>query len=96
MPYFLKEKSQGLYTFKNICAKVEFSYTPLKLSALCNNQGGEYVSREFLVFCIEASITHELTQAYISSHNGVSKCKNYTLLEKVHSMVVNAHIPRFH
>jgi len=90
----LKEKSQGLYAFKNFCAKVEFLFTPLKLLVLCNNQGGEYVSREFFFFfCIEANITHKLTQAYRSSHNGVLKCKNYTL-KKFHSMVVNAHIPK--
>jgi hypothetical protein len=44
MAIFLKEKSQGLY------AKVEFLFTPLKLLALCNNQGGEYISREFFCF----------------------------------------------
>jgi hypothetical protein len=90
----LKEKSQGLYAFKNFFAKVEFLFTHLKLLALCNNQGGKYVSRYFLVFCIEVNITHELAQVYTSSHNIVSKCKKCTLLEKVHSMVVNAHIPK--
>lgn len=94
-PYLLKEWSQGWYAFKIFFAKVEFLCTILKLLVLCNNQGGKYVSRNFLVFCIQASITHELAQVHTSSHNGVSKCKNCTLLEKVHSMVVNAHIPRF-
>lgn len=95
MAVLIEEKSQGLFAFKIFFAKVEFLSTLLKLLVLCNNQGGNFFSRDFLVFCTEANITHELAQVHTSSHNGVSKCKNCILLEKVHSMVANAHVPRF-
>jgi hypothetical protein len=88
--YFLKQKSEALQAFKNFCAKVELQFIPFKLLGLCSDCGREYVSRDFFTFCIEISITHELIQAYTPSHNGVSKCKNCTFLEKVRSMVVDA------
>ncbi len=80
--YILKQKSKALQLFKNFCAKVEFQFIPLKLLALHNNRGGKYFSRYFLIFCIEASISHELNQAYTPSHNGVLECKNFTFFEK--------------
>jgi histone deacetylase 1/2 len=88
--YFLKQKSKTLQAFKNFCAKVEFQFIPLKLLALCNDYGGEYVSRDFFTFCTEIGITHELIQAYTPRHNGFSKRKNHTFLEKTRLMVVDA------
>ncbi len=88
--YFLKQKFETLQAFKNFCAKVGFQFIPLKLLLLRNDRGGEYVSRDFFTFCTEAGITHELTQAYTPSYNGVSECKNCTLFENVCSMVVDA------
>jgi hypothetical protein len=84
--YFLKQKSEALQTLKKICAKVEFQFIPLKLLALCSNCRGEYVLGDFFTFCIKVSITHELTQVYTPSHNGISKQKNRTFLEKAHLM----------
>jgi hypothetical protein len=88
--YFLKQKSKALQAFKNFCTKLELQFIPFKLLVLCSDCRGKYVSRDFLTFCSDVGITHELIQAYTPSHNGVSKCKNYTFLEKVHLMVVHA------
>jgi hypothetical protein len=81
---------EALQAFKKFCAKVELQFIPLELLVLFNYCGGKYVSKDFFTFCTEACITHELTQVYTPSHNGVSKRKNHTFLEKVHSMVVDA------
>jgi len=88
--YFLKQKSEILKAFNNFCAKVEFQFIPFKLLVLCNDHRGKYVSRDFPTFCIETCITPKLIQAFTSSHNGVLEHKNYTILEKVCSMVVDA------
>jgi len=48
------------------------------------------MSRDFLTFCTEVNITHELIQAYTPSHNGVLERKNCTFFDKVRLMVVDA------
>jgi hypothetical protein len=93
--YFLKQKFETLQAFKKNCAKVELQFIPFKLLAIHNNYEGEYVSGDFLTFCIKVSITHELIQAYTASHNGISEQNNCTLLEKARSMVVDAQNPMF-
>ncbi len=74
---------------------MEFQFIPLKLLVLCNDHEGEHVLRYFFTFCTKVGITHELTQAYIPSHNGVLEQKNRTLFEKAHLMVLDAQTPRF-
>jgi hypothetical protein len=61
--YFLKQKFEALQAFKTFCANIEFQFTPLKLFLLHNDCGGKYLSRDFLTFCTEASITHEPIQS---------------------------------
>jgi hypothetical protein len=55
----------------------------------------ENVLGGFFTFCSKVGITHELTQAYIPSHNGVLEQKNCMFLEKAHLRVVDAQTPRF-
>jgi hypothetical protein len=93
--YFLKKKFEALQTFKENCAKVELQFILLKLLILYSDHRGEYVLGDFFIFCTKVSITHELTQAYTPSHNGVSEQKNHTFLEKVHLMVVDAQTLKF-
>jgi hypothetical protein len=93
--HFLKQKSETLQTFKKMCAKVEVQFIPLKLLALCSGRGRKYVLGDFFTFCTKIGITHELTQAYTPSHNGVSEQKNHTFFKKAHLMVVDAQTLRF-
>jgi hypothetical protein len=95
MPILLEQKFEALQTCKKFCAKVELQFIPLKLLVLCNDHEGEYVLRDFFTFCTKVGITHELTQAYIPSHNGVLEQKNRTHLKKAHLMVFDAQTLRF-
>ena len=61
--YFLKTKSQVLFVFKSFKKMVE-TQSGQKVKVLRTDNGGEYTSKEFNVFCQEARIVHQLTAPY--------------------------------
>ncbi|RVX19280.1 Retrovirus-related Pol polyprotein from transposon TNT 1-94 [Vitis vinifera] len=75
--YFLKTKSQVLSVFKSFKKMVE-TQSGQKVKVLRTDNGGEYTSKEFNVFCQEAIIVHQLTAPYSPQQNGVSERKNRT------------------
>jgi hypothetical protein len=58
--YFLKNKDGFLAKFQEFKAQVE-NMTGRKIKVLRSENGGEYTSKEFISFCIEAGIKRELT-----------------------------------
>jgi len=69
--YFLKTKSQALLMFKNFKSMAE-TQSGQKIKVLRTDNGGEYISKEFNAFCLEAGIVHQLTIPYSPQQNGVS------------------------
>ena len=61
--YFLKTKSQVLSVFKSFKKMVE-TQSGQKVKVLRTDNGGEYTSKEFNVFCLEVGIVHQLTAPY--------------------------------
>ena len=55
LKHLLKRKSETFATFKQFKAWAE-NDTGAKLGTLRDDKGGEYMSREFEVFCIEHGI----------------------------------------
>ncbi|KAL3612663.1 hypothetical protein D5086_003683 [Populus alba] len=78
--YFLKTKSQELFMFSNFKKLVE-TQCDQKIKKLRTDNGGEYTSKEFSVFCQEAGIVHQLTVPYSPQQNGVLERKNRTVME---------------
>lgn len=91
--YFLDEKSEAFSIFKSFKVHVK-NEAGKTIKALRTDRGGEFCSKEFEEFCIEHGIRKELTIAYISQQNGVSKRKNRTILNIVRSMLLSGSIPK--
>lgn len=90
--YFLKQKSETLERFKAFKNMIELQ-SGHRIKAIRSDNGGEYISRDFIRFCENAGILRQLTQTYTPHQNGVSERKNRTLLEKARCMAFASHIP---
>ncbi|WJZ92889.1 hypothetical protein VitviT2T_011862 [Vitis vinifera] len=91
--YFLKTKSQVLSMFKSFKKMVE-TQSGQNVKVLRTDNGGEYTSKEFRVFCQEAGIVHQLTAPYSPQQNGVSERKNRTVMEMARCMLFEKKLPK--
>ncbi|CAL5381550.1 unnamed protein product [Camellia sinensis] len=78
--YFLRFKSEVAAVFWKFKAWVE-NQSGYKMQVLRLDNGKEYTSEQFDLFCEEAGIEHQLTAPYTPQQNGVSERKNRTLME---------------
>jgi hypothetical protein len=60
---------------------------------LRSDNGGEYTSRDFNDFCIEAGIKREYTVPYNPQQNGVAERKNITIIEATKAMIHDHNLP---
>ena len=58
-----------------------------RIKILGTDRGGEYVSNEFLNFCMQ------FTARYTSQQNGVAERKNRTIMEMARNMMAAKHFP---
>ena len=87
--YTMAGKDEALSMFQKFVTLVELQ-SGKKLKCLRIDNGGEYVSREFKDFCASKGIRRELTTPYTPAQNGVAERMNWTIQEKVTSMLSNA------
>jgi transposase InsO family protein len=59
----------------------------LEILTLRKDNGGEYMSNEFLNYCRKNGIKEEFTKSYSPQQNGVTKRKNMTVVEMDRSML---------
>ena len=78
--YFLQEKSEVFSHFLEFKALVE-KQSGFNILTLRTNNGGEYMSNEFLNYCRKNGIKREFTNFYSPQHNGVAERKNRTIVE---------------
>ncbi|MCO5591598.1 hypothetical protein L7F22_045587 [Adiantum nelumboides] len=90
--YFLKHKDEVLKVFKTSLQLVK-NQSGQKLRCLKIDNGGDYVSKAFQDFCEAKGIKREQPAPYNTSQNGVAKCMNSTIQEKVRSMLSNTELP---
>ena len=63
------------------------------LKALHSNNGGEYISKEFIDFCASKGIKREFTAPYTPAQNGVAKWMNRTIQDdQIMSMLSQANL----
>jgi hypothetical protein len=91
--YFLKNKSDVFDTFKIWKSAVE-NETDLKVKCLKSDNGGEYISKEFVDYCAKQGIKMIKTVPGTPQQNGVAERMNRTLNERARSMRLNAGIPK--
>jgi transposase InsO family protein len=87
--YFLKNKDGVLAKFQEFKAHVE-NQTGRKIRVLRSDNGGEYTSKEFSSFCIEAGIKREFIVPYNPQQNGVAERKNRTIIEATKAMILES------
>jgi transposase InsO family protein len=90
--YFLKSKYEVLEKFKEFKALVE-NLPERKIKTLRLDNGGEYTSNEFGIFCRDVGIKRELTTPYNPQQNGVVERKNRTIMEAVKMMIHDQDLP---
>jgi transposase InsO family protein len=90
--YFLKTKDGVLARFQEFKAQVE-NLTGRKIKVLRSDNGGEYTSKDFNNFCIEAGIKREYTVPYNPQQNGVAERKNRTIIEATKAMIHDQSLP---
>ena len=91
--YFLKFKSEvaGMFwKFKNL-VETQSGQT---IQALRSDNGKEYSSNQFNLFCDEAGIEHQLTAPYTPQQNGVSERKNRTIMEMARCLMFEKSLPK--
>jgi transposase InsO family protein len=90
--YFLKNKDGVLAKFQEFKAQVE-NLTGRKIMILRSDNGGEYTSKDFSNFCIEAGIKREFTVPYNPQQNGVAERKNKTIIEATKAIIHDQSLP---
>ncbi|KAJ0714724.1 putative RNA-directed DNA polymerase [Helianthus annuus] len=91
--YFLKNKYDVFDAFKKWKVAVE-KETNLQVKSIKSDNGGEYVSTEFIDFCANNGIKMIKTVPGTPEHNGVAERMNRTLNERARSMRINAGLPK--
>jgi transposase InsO family protein len=92
--FFLKRKSETLTKIKQFKAMIELQ-SPYRVQAIRSDNGGEYISHEFVRFCNDSGIARQLTQTYTPHQNGVAERKNRTLLDKARCMAFASKTPPY-
>lgn len=92
--YLLKNKDEVFEKFQDFKNEVE-NLTKRKIKILRSDNGGEYTSKDLIVFYKEAGIKRELIVPYNPKQNGVAERKNRTIEECVRTMLYDQDLPQF-
>jgi transposase InsO family protein len=90
--YFLKTKDGVLARFEEFKAQVE-NLTGRMIKVLRSDNGGEYTSKDFIDFYVEAGIKREYTVPCNPQQNGVAERKNRTIIEATKAMTHDQNLP---
>jgi hypothetical protein len=85
--YFLKKKVDVLFIFKTFNIKVE-KQIGKAIKVLKSNNGGELISIQFIKYCQDSGIRRQFSQAYTPQQNGVIERKNWTIVERARSILL--------
>src|ERR1044072_2497163 len=91
--YFLKFKSEVAEVFWKFKSWIE-NQSGLKFQILRTDNGAEYTSTKFNLFCEEEGIEHQLTTPYTPQQNGVSERKNRTVMEMARCLLNEKNLPK--
>lgn len=91
--YFLKFKSEVERIFWKFKAKVE-NESGCKIQILRSDNGKEYTSSQFNLYCEEEGIERQLTVPYTPEQNGVSERRNRYIMEMARCMMHEKNLPK--
>lgn len=89
--YLVTFKWEVLNKFKDYVAKATTHFNQKILMLYCDN-GGEYLSNEFKIFCSQQGITYHLTVPHTPQQNGVAERMNRSLTEKARTMLARSEL----
>ena len=89
--FAMKSKDETFKCFKDFVSLME-TQSGKKLKALHSNNGGEYISKEFIDFCASKGINREFTTRYTPAQNGVAEQMNRIIQEQIMSMLSQANL----
>ena len=84
--YFIRKKSDVFEYFKEFRIKVA-KQTGKYIKILRSDQGGEYTSGDFKIYCTDNGIQQQFTMTNTPQQNGVVERKNRTLVECARNML---------
>lgn len=79
-------KSENFENFKKFKPLVE-NESGRKIKSLYSDRDGEFLSKEFNIFCDENRIHRKLTAPYTPKKNGVANRKNRSVVEMARSLL---------
>ena len=82
----LKKKSEAFECFKIFKELVE-NEVELRIKCLRSDNGGEFTSKEFNLYCEEHGIKRQFSTARTPQQNGVAERKNRTVMEMARTML---------
>jgi len=91
--FFLKFKSEVAGIFWKFKKMVE-NQSGCKIQSIRSDNGNEYTSATFNLFCEEAGIEHQLTAPYTPEQNGVSERRNRYVMEMARCMLHDKELPK--
>ncbi|KAK9119163.1 hypothetical protein Scep_017256 [Stephania cephalantha] len=90
--YFLRFKAEVAGVFWKFKQWIE-TQSGHKIQVLRSDNGKEYTSNQFNLFCEEAGIEHQLIAPYTPQQNGVSEKKNRTIMEMARCLMCEKNLP---
>jgi hypothetical protein len=89
-----KESEEVLDIFQEFKAHIE-NMTGKKINNLRSDNGGEYISKCFIDFFIEARIKREYIVPYNPQQNGVAERKKRSIVKETKAMIHDQSLPMF-
>ena len=89
----MKFKSEVAGIFWKFKKNVE-NQSNCRIQAIRSDNGREYTSTEFNLYCEEAGIEHQLTAPYTPEQNGVSERRNRYIMEMARCMLHEKNLPK--
>jgi reverse transcriptase-like protein/Pol polyprotein/gag-pre-integrase-like protein/integrase-like protein len=91
----LHQKSDVAQCLRALIAHVEVE-TGQNMKALCTDSGSEYTGTALTQYLTNKGTKQELTTPDTLQHNGIAKCMNWTLLDKVWAILLDANLPEMY
>ena len=89
--YLIKEKSEVFEKFKYYYKSLENQ--GIKIRNFRSDEGREYMSKDFVQYCLENGIRKQVTAAYTPEQNGRAERMNRTLVEAARAMLRASRLP---
>ena len=89
---YLRRKSYAFAAFKAYKAYAETSLG-LKIAAMRDDKGGEYMGKEYAAVCAEHSIHRQHTEPDEPHQNGVAEQANRTISEGATALLAQSKLP---